>query len=222
MPSAVRVLLVSAATTALAVSVGVVVHPPDQSAPPAATPATPAAPEADPTVAPLEEVETGGLTVVRAPFCAGIADEAVEVALGREPVRSTAWENGEEVALTPRLTDVAHEHGCSWAAGRTTARGWVFAPPVTAGRARQLVRSATAGGGCGSVADAPDFGRPGAALVCERSGAREASYRGLFGDAWLVCTLTDAASRDRADLLDRASRWCAAVVTTATGGTVPG
>lgn len=218
MPSAVRVLLASAAVTVLAVTAGVVARGPQEPAPPAT------APPVDSGTAPaassgLAKLETRGLAVLRAPFCAGVADEAVEAALGAEPAVTEAWENGETAALTPRLTDVAHEHGCAWSAGRTTARGWVFAPPVTSGRARQLARSAAGSTGCEPLADAAAFGSPDVALVCERGGLREASYRGLFGEAWLVCTLTAPAAADPTELLDRTSRWCASVVTAATGAT---
>jgi hypothetical protein len=216
MPSGSRVLLASAAVTAVAVAVGLAVTGPDEGSPQIAerAPAVVAEPPAS-----LADMETRGLAALRAPFCAGITRESVEDALGGEATRAEAYENGETAALTPKVTDVAHEHGCLWSDGRTTARGWVFAPPVTPGRARGLADSAAAGRGCSRVPEAPTLGEPGVALVCERGGVREASYRGLLGDAWLVCSTTAPRALDAAEHLDRTSAWCAAVVTAATGAT---
>lgn len=219
MPSGVRVLLGSLLATAVAVGAGVAVTGPDEGSAPG--------PDADPpavATAPssLDEIETRGLAAQRAPFCDGVDPAAVEDALGEPASRADAYGNGETAALTPQVTDVAHEHGCLWSAGRTTARGWVFAPPVTPGRARGLVDAAASGKGCSRVEDAPALGRPGIALVCDRGDVREASYRGLLGDAWVVCTISAPRSLDRAEHLDRTSRWCAAVVTAATGSTASG
>ncbi|MDN4172495.1 hypothetical protein QWY28_06035 [Nocardioides sp. SOB77] len=223
MPSGVRALLASVLATGVVVGSGVALTGPqdaadtaDRTAPPAAGPAV---------LAPgtgLEDLETRGLAALRAPFCAGVTAAAVEDALGGPAVRAEAYDNGETAELTPQVTDVAHEHGCTWGGARTTARGWVFAPPVTPARARGLADGATAGRGCSRVADAPDLGEPGVALVCRRGDVREASYRGLLGDAWLVCSITAPRSLDRTEHLERASRWCAAVVTATTGATVPG
>ena len=117
------------------------------------------------------------------------------------------------------MQDVAHEFGCTWRrTDGSTARAWVFTPPVTAGRARALARTTASTPGCSEVADAPAFGRPSAAVVCRADGTLEASYRGLFGDAWLSCALAAPVSpADRADLVDRAGRWCVAVATAASG-----
>ncbi|MBC9734117.1 hypothetical protein [Nocardioides marmotae] len=218
MPSGVRALIASLVATAALVGVGVVLSDPQGSS----GPAGPTSPTAAPPVAldpdtGLDDLETRGLAAVRGPFCAGIAPAAVEAALGGAPTRAEAYGNGESAALTPRVTDVAHEHGCLWSTGGTTARGWVFAPPVTPARARGLVRLATGGRGCSRVADAPTFGEPGVALVCRRGDVREASYRGLLGDAWVVCSISAPRSLDRAEQLARTSRWCAAVVAATTG-----
>lgn len=224
MPSGSRVLLASAATSAVATAVAVAVGlgirlgvtGPDEGSAPA--PDRGPVVVAEPPVS-LAEMETRGLAALRAPFCAGIARASVEDALGAEATRAETYENGETAALTPKVTDVAHEHGCLWSDRRTTARGWIFAPPVTPGRARGLADSAADGRGCSRVPDAPALGEPGVALVCERGGVREASYRGLLGDAWLVCSTTAPRALAPAEHLDRTSRWCAAVVTAATGAT---
>ena len=70
--------------------------------------------------------------------------------------------------------------------GREVAQAWVFAPPVDAPQAQRLVRSAGKGPGC-QAGDGPLFGAPTLALSCTKDGEARALYRGLFGDAWLVC-----------------------------------
>ena len=49
------------------------------------------------------------------------------------------------------------------------------------------------------------------ALLCRQGGARQQSYRGLFGDAWLTCQLSAPAGVAASVLQDRAGRWCVAV-----------
>ncbi|MDN4160304.1 hypothetical protein [Nocardioides abyssi] len=228
MPSASRVLLASLAVTLLVVAAGLGIRlgvagpegsdDPDSPGEPGSGQDVPAAVSPPESLAGLE---TRGLAALRAPFCAGIAEAAVVDALGGEPTRAEAYDNGETAALTPTVTDVSHEHGCLWSDTRTTARGWVFAPPVTPARARGLADGAAAGRGCSRVPDAPALGEPDVALVCDRGDVREASYRGLLGDAWLVCSITAPRALDRAEHLDRAGRWCAAVVTATTGSTGP-
>jgi hypothetical protein len=83
--------------------------------------------------------------------------------------------------------------------------------------AREVARAAREEPGCEPVPDAPDFGTPSAALVCDVGPRLEVSYRGLFGDAWLTCTLTADSDVPRAELVDRAGRWCVAVVGAARG-----
>ena len=62
----------------------------------------------------------------------------------------------------------------------------------------------------------PDFGSPAVTTRCRTpKGGIEVGDFGLFGDAWLSCTLGSRAEEDRADLAERTSRWCAAVVTAA-------
>jgi hypothetical protein len=185
------------------------------------------------TSTPLADFATDALVVRRESVCAdagpdavdpGAVDpDAVEEALGGEPEASSSYDNGEPARLTEGVTDVAHEFGCVWRrADGSSARAWVFAPPVTVDRARTLVRGARTAPGCSSAPDAPAFGRPSVAVVCRGDGTLEVSHRGLFGDAWLSCALAvpargaDRADRaDRAALLDRAGHWCVAVATAA-------
>jgi hypothetical protein len=118
------------------------------------------------------------------------------------------------------VSDVAHEFGCSWsAADGGEARGWVFAPPVTAAQARRLVRTAARTTGCTELPDAAVFGTPSVAVTCTDGATQTVSYRGLFGDAWLACSLQGVGPVDPVELAERADRWCATVVTSSTPGT---
>jgi hypothetical protein len=164
------------------------------------------------TSTPLSAYETAGVALVRDSFCDAVPAEAAVEALGGEPESVVAYDNGERARISDQLRDVAHEFGCTWPAGGATARAWVFAPPVTPRSARELAREIRAEPGCEPIADAPDFGKPSAALVCELGQRTEVSYRGLFGDAWLTCTLSAAPGVPLPDLIDRAGRWCVAVV----------
>ena len=96
----------------------------------------------------------------------------------------------------------------SRAADGTTARAWVFAPPVTQKRARALAGGASRGAGCRVAEDAPSFGAPSVAVTCETPQRTTTSFHGLFGDAWLSCSLSVAGD---GDLLERAGRWCVTV-----------
>jgi len=160
---------------------------------------------------PLAALDTSAITVARAEFCSRIASTAVDEALGG-PVSSTDdYTNGEKARLAPGVTDVAHEYGCVWVgADGTTARAWVFAPPVTAGQARKLQAAATRAEGCAPVPDAAPFGAPTTALRCTGDDGVVTAYHGLFGDAWLSCSLSARAAAG--DLAERTDRWCATVV----------
>lgn len=159
---------------------------------------------------PLASYDTTGVAIVRAPYCDRVDDAAVEAALGGAPQQATSWENGDPVRLDGGGTDVAHEHGCAWSAGAARARTWLFAPPVTGQRARDVAQQALATPGCTSDEEAPAFGTPSVARTCSTRGLVSASYRGLFGDAWLVCEVTGDDGRD--EVAERAERWCVAVV----------
>lgn len=179
----------------------------------------PAAPE--PTT--LESYDTSGVRVVRSPFCDRLSPTGVEHALGDPPERSTSWQNGDRVRLPDGSRDRVHEYGCAWTAGDgTSARAWVFVPPVTPGDARRLVGSVVRDDGCETSRDTP-FGRPSVTARCTDDRATERSHRGLFGDAWLTCTLAEpeesaepgdeaGAPAGHEDLDHRASEWCVAVL----------
>lgn len=209
MPTAVRSLLVAAAATLASVAVGVTVVGSEEPAPREPEPVS---------ILTLAEVDTTVLAAGRSGFCSEITPEQVADALAGEPAASTAHDNGERVPIADGGADVAHEYGCVWtAADDAAARGWVFAPPVTVKQAGRLARAAVRAPGCRRLPDAPAYGASSIAVVCADSGVRVVSHRGLFGDAWLSCSLS-APGVARAELVERADRWCAAVAVAATAG----
>lgn len=197
---------VAVAVTMLAVLAGVLVTNASPSPSPGADPDGAGPP---PSVA-LRDLDTSALAVRRAAFCDAVAPERVVEALGSPPTHASEHAPGERAQLTPELLDVAHEHACSWAGGDASARAWVFGPPVAPGQARALARAARAASGCSVLPDAPAYGAASLALACRTDRGLEVSWRGLFGDAWLTCSLL-ATEAPRADLVERAGRWCATV-----------
>lgn len=175
-----------------------------------------AAPQADPD--PTVEVEPkppgvgdipASLVVPRAPFCDVVEDTDVETALGGEIAERTAYDNGDRVEVGS-FSDVAHEYGCRWDGRKgLTARAWVFVPPVTVQQARSMIKVTRSATGCTDLDGF--FGAPSLGQACAGKSRQQASYRGLFGDAWLTCTLNAPASVRAARLARRADRWCAAV-----------
>ncbi len=160
----------------------------------------------------LADYDTTVVAVTRAPFCDLLPEEALAEALGGTTGPMTSYDNGERAEVAPGVDDVAHEYGCrAEGSGGTEARAWLFAPPVTRSRAGDLVALAAERAGCRTPARARPFGAPSVALVCPSGDRRWASYRGLFGDAWLACSVAAPTSLPEADLVDRAGRWCVAV-----------
>jgi hypothetical protein len=164
----------------------------------------------------LASFDTSAVTVPRASFCDSVDPRQVEAALGDEPVDATSYENGDEVTLsdgvTGPITDIAHEFGCTWIrADQSEARAWVFAPPVDAKRAAALVKAAGKREDC-KASPEPVYGSPSVELLCTSEAGGVASYRGLFGDAWLTCELSlkDLEVTD-AELLRRTGAWCVGV-----------
>ena len=196
-------LLLASVLTAAAVGGGVVLFEDDESDDEQTTASTP-----------LSSFDTEGLTILRTGFCDGLPDTAVTEALQAEPEEESSYANGDRVRLTAEVRDRAHEHGCRWTAGGVTAAAWVFAPPVPLATAEELLRRARDAKGCEPVPDAPAYGEPSAGLVCTGRRALEVSFRGLFGDAWLVCNVrfTDVSAGQSTDeAIDRTGRWCVAV-----------
>lgn len=174
--------------------------------------APPSAPPAQPLATPLSSLDTATLALARAPFCERIAASDVSAALGGTPEDGTAWSNGDPVTLPDGSTDVGHEYGCRWSlpSGAAVA-AWVFAPPVPPESAEALVTSAAATEGCTPVSGAPAYGSPSVTLSCGPT----VSFRGLFGDAWLVCEATSLPTPAGADAVERTGRWCASVAVAA-------
>ncbi|MDZ5623360.1 hypothetical protein SFC88_21175 [Nocardioides sp. HM23] len=203
MPGPLRWMLLAAVVTALPVAAGVVLL--DEDPPATSSEAPPYRSTA------LADYDTSAVALSRAPFCDRLPEEALTEALDGRPGPTTAYANGESAEMAPGLEDVAHEYGCRIEGRRgTEARAWLFAPPVTRSRATELVDEATRPS-CSRATTAPAYGAPSLALICPAGDRRWASFRGLFGDAWLACSLAAPADLDDNELLDRAGRWCVAV-----------
>lgn len=205
MPRPLRWILLAVVVTALPVAAGVVVLDDDEP---------PAPEEGQPSYAatPLAGYDTSVVALSRAPFCDRLPDEAVAEALGDDVGPTTAYGNGQSAELAPGFEDIAHEYGCRIEGARgAEVRAWLFAPPVSRFRATDLVDEATGRKSCSRATTAPAYGAPSVALVCPAGDRRWASFRGLFGDAWLACSLAAPASLSEDELLDRAGRWCVAV-----------
>lgn len=165
------------------------------------------APLAEPT--PLSAYDVSELAVTRSAFCDRIAEEALGDALGGQVDRSRSWAPGDPLKGRGLPRDVAHEFGCEWTTERgVTATAWLFAPPVTRAQAKTLLDDLPR---CWSAKGA-SFGTPSAAIRCgtgaSREGRIELGHRGLFGDAWLSCSLSAPAQDEPADLVERAEQWC--------------
>lgn len=164
----------------------------------------------------LADFDSASAVVQRMFFCDLIPPDAATAALGAEG-SATAYHNGEKSESLPD-GDVAHEYGCTYTAGASEARGWVFAPPIPLERATALV-AATETPGC-AVQEAPAYGTPSVALLCAEGDVVTASYRGLFGDAWLACSLSlPTGQLTESDLMAQAGRWCVAVAEAAAAPT---
>ena len=160
------------------------------------------------TTTPLATYDATGVLVTRGAFCDAIDDRQVSAALDGDPADSSSWDNGDTIDIGNGVEDVAHEFGCRYTAeDGTIAQAWVFAPPVDAAGAQRLVKVAGKATGC-ETGSGPAFGAPTLTLTCTtKDGVVRASYRGLFGDAWLVCEVVRPAGADW-DVVDRAGRWC--------------
>lgn len=166
---------------------------------------------------PITRFDASSVQPVRAGFCALLPEAAVTKIVGKVTA-ADSWDDGEAHKVGGRVTDVVHEYGCRWTGNRgDVARAWVFAPRVAPQQARALVRAAERKRGCRSV-ESHDFGTPSAGLVCGVRGGQEASYRGLFVDAWLTCSLIDRRNQQPEEkLLRRAGQWCVQVARSASG-----
>lgn len=170
-----------------------------------------------PSATPLAERDLAGVRLSRDAFCGNLAETAAGAAVGGAVSSSREQVSGDRVAVAPGVRDVVHENSCAYVgADGDEARAWVFAPPVTPAAARSLVREASSAKGCRVPEPSPAFGKPSVALVCRSGSTTTVSYRGLFGDAWLTCSLT-APGRVTEELTSRAEQWCGEVVDAAAG-----
>ncbi|MGZ5398649.1 MAG: hypothetical protein ACXWDM_01465 [Nocardioides sp.] len=172
-------------------------------------------PAAEPERTTLESYDTAGVDVIRGPFCDRVSPTGIEHALGNVPAESESWDDGDRERLPDGTRDRVHEYGCRWtAADATQASAWVFAPPVTAAQARALTRDVSRnafGATCRPAPEPGDFGAPGATATCSLdSGGTLVERAGLFGDAWLTCSVL--AAGNPVDLAERVSEWCVHVV----------
>ena len=167
-------------------------------------------PVAEPT--PIDSFVGATAEVARAEFCSRIPDDAVADAVGA--VASTGhYSSGERAQVTGTVEDVSHEFSCTFTGtGGDVVRAWVFAPPVTPTTAAALVDGVRRTKGCRLV-PGHAFGSPATGSVCATPGGAQAAYRGLFGDAWLSCSLTDGgtAKLPQPALLAAAGAWCVRV-----------
>lgn len=165
-------------------------------------------PDAEPTT--LTSYDAKEAAVVRGPFCDRVSPTGVEHALGAVPEDGDQWGNGDRVRLPDGTRDRVHEFGCRWTGeDGSVATAYLFVPPVTPQQARSLARDSV-GAGCSTFA-AQGFGRPNVATRCvDDDASTELTYRGLFGDAWVVCSLRTPG--DPASLPTRASAWCVEVL----------
>jgi hypothetical protein len=162
---------------------------------------------------PLASYDGTTTAVQRISFCTRIPPSAVTAAIGKLAA-THHYTNGEQ---SPEAQDVAHEYGCVFTGSAdVTARAWVFAPPVTPADAASLVATARKSHGCRTL-DAHSFGSPALGTLCRTRAATTVTYRGLFGDAWLSCSVAARPSAKLTDkvLTDRAGLWCVQVATTA-------
>ena len=167
----------------------------------------------------LEDFDTSGLVVRRASFCSAVDPRQVEAALETPAESERSWDNGDRVEVSAGVRDVVHEYGCEYAAGSTTARAWVFAPPVDPSRAKQLARRSESGAGRCSGLFGGQFGEPSVMRFCRDPGTSTATVAGLIGDAWLTCELEVPTPVDDEALADRAGRWCVGVALAASSET---
>jgi hypothetical protein len=171
-------------------------------------------PAAEPT--PITAFDATSAALTREDFCDRIPDEAVTAAVG-EVASTHHYGNGERTPITGDVTDVAHEFNCTFTGGSgAVARAWIFVPRVTRNQAKALVADVRKTKGCRAV-DGESFGTPGTGSVCTTSDGTEATYRGLFTDAWFSCSVT-AKDLDEPTLLEQTGQWCVSSATAAEAG----
>lgn len=190
--------------------------PADPSGPAADAPAS--SPPTEPGAALSDAaLDLSNLPLPRAPFCDLVDDDEVPVALASPVEGSDAYGVGDRVELADGVRDVSDEYACRWTGtGGAEASAWVFAPAVSPRQASTWAADARKAEGCEGLPDRTTYGRPGLTRVCTGDGTVVASLRGLFGDAWLTCQVSDdeAGPQGEDDVRSRAEQWCVHVATT--------
>ena len=159
----------------------------------------------------LDRMDTLALPVERAAFCGQLERGAPARALGGEVADATEYAPGDTVEVIEGEEAVSHEWSCTYASDAgVEARAWLFAPPITRDRGRALARDARVEG-CRPVQQRVEFGRGSVGLVCDDLRGRTVSWRGLFGDAWLACSVRAPRETRVVELADRTQLWCAEV-----------
>lgn len=169
---------------------------------------TPAAPASPPPPTPLARLNTAQLQLHRIPFCDLLPRSAVVDALGARPTDHASWDNGAAASFVGGSGDRSQEFGCRFSAGSAVAEAWVFASPVDATLAQQVIRDALHQPGCRDVM-APSFGSPSHEQLCRQDGTVRVRHAGLFGDTWLACQVSAPLSDTQVER--RADAWCVQV-----------
>jgi hypothetical protein len=176
----------------------------DSSDDPATTASDPAS-SATTSTAPSDQASRTP-TGARADFCAQIPAAKVRAAIDGRSVYDESWQPGQPADLIGGAHENGAEYGCTWTAkDGTTVTAWMFARPVTAAEATQLVRKD--GPGC-ERRRAPQYGEPSSTVQCINDDDTVTRSQGLFGDAWIGCSLQTPGILTK---LDRANAWCATV-----------
>ncbi len=174
---------------------------------PSGATADPSRPVSEPT--PLADYDTSTLRLTRGAFCDRLNAETIARALGGSATETTDWQPGERL---PESQQISNEFGCSWSAGSVSVRAWVFAPPITPGRAADFtdesVRQA-----CTRVRGAPPLGSPSLTQQCRtEAGTGLTGIYGLVGDSWVGCEIDGTDQSDRARPVEHVGEWCVAVL----------
>lgn len=173
------------------------------------------APRAAPRTArptPIARLNTAQMELHRIPFCDLLPRQAVTEALAGRATDRSSWRNGDTTPVVGGRGDRAQELGCRFSAGSSTAAAWVFASPVEPGFAHQVVRDSSREDGCRDEPGAT-FGQPSELQTCRLpGGVVRVRHAGLFGQTWLTCQVSAAATEQQ--VTRRADAWCVQVANT--------
>ena len=143
-----------------------------------------------------------------------VSDPELYFKRGGHPLNAfKIWDGGLGIWGAVALGGVGAWIGCAWTgAGGAAARAWVFARPVDASSADEIVRAAGRQADC-SAEPTPVFGAPALLQNCKLAGGLVRARRaGLFGDTWLTCEVTAPAATPEKQRTSTLDSWCATVV----------